>query len=480
MARKLDIPGHPCGQSAPGSREIVELKHWIFLAMSGIAIPALVALGLRHRWGERLLVAGALLSTSYLVDINFVSMEWYRGDTRGFEFGITDWMVIALAITMSGSSRWAGRRPRVPPLWLPLALYLAIAAASAVAAYVPVYAGFGLFKLLRAVLVYWVAYNWLRDEDDLRFVLLVLVAMVGIQFLLVLGQRAGGIYRAVGSTPHPNTLAVYVNFMNMIFLAVLMSGRLTVRASAVVWTGFAMGTLIVLATFSRGALATMALGYGLVVLLSLFDRARPRKLVLVGIMALAALPLVVKTAPSVIHRFQTAPVESGLSRQQANAAALEMARNHALGVGLNNFSHVVNNTSYSRFVPLEADRGIVHNVYLLQASELGWGGFAAFLIVIAGFFWRAGRFVAQRSDDLASAVAIGIFVGMVALWTQSLLEWLFRQTYVTIQFFLLAGFLSALPRVSRSARRTRLKRLALIALSARRRTAPAPLAAPGA
>jgi len=456
----------------------VELKHWIFLAMSVVAIPALAALGLRHRWGERLLVAGALLSTSYLVDINFISMEWYRGDTRGFEFGVTDWMVIALAVTMLGSSRWAGRRPRVPPLWLPLTLYLAIAAASVLAAYVPVYAGFGLFKLLRAMAVYWVAYNWLRSEDDLRFVLLVLVAMVGIQFLLVLGQRAGGLYRAVGSTPHPNTLAVYVNFMNMIFLAVLMSGRLRFPASAVVWIGFAMGTLIVLATFSRGALATMALGYGLVVTLSLLDRARPRKLVMVGIMALAALPLVVKTAPSVIHRFQTAPVESGLSRQQANAAALEMARNHVLGVGLNNYSHVVNNTAYSRFVPLEADRGIVHNVYLLQASELGWVGLAAFLLIVAGFFWRAGRFLARRTDDLASAVAIGIFVGMLALWTQSLLEWLFRQTYVTIQFFLLAGFLCALPRVSSGIRRGRQRRAALIAFIARRRQPVLPASRP--
>jgi len=456
----------------------VELKHWIFLAMSVVAIPALAALGLRHRWGERLLVAGALLSTSYLVDINFISMEWYRGDTRGFEFGVTDWMVIALAVTMLGSSRWAGRRPRVPPLWLPLTLYLAIAAASVLAAYVPVYAGFGLFKLLRAMAVYWVAYNWLRSEDDLRFVLLVLVAMVGIQFLLVLGQRAGGLYRAVGSTPHPNTLAVYVNFMNMIFLAVLMSGRLRFPASAVVWIGFAMGTLIVLATFSRGALATMALGYGLVVTLSLLDRARPRKLVMVGIMALAALPLVVKTAPSVIHRFQTAPVESGLSRQQANAAALEMARNHVLGVGLNNYSHVVNNTAYSRFVPLEADRGIVHNVYLLQASELGWVGLAAFLLIVAGFFWRAGRFLARRTDDLASAVAIGIFVGMLALWTQSLLEWLFRQTYVTIQFFLLAGFLCALPRVSSGIRRGRQRRAALIAFIARRRRPVLPASRP--
>jgi O-antigen ligase len=233
-----------------------------------------------------------------------------------------------------------------------------------------------------------------------------------------------------------------------------------------------MGTLIVLATFSRGALAVMVLGYGLVVLLSLFDRLKSRKLAMIGLMALAALPFALKMAPSIIHRFQTAPVESGLSRHQANTAALAMAHDHPLGVGLNNYSHVVNNTAYSRFIPLASDRGIVHNVYLLQASELGWAGLAAFVALVLGFFWQGGRFLVRRRGDLSTAVAGGIVVGMLVLWSQSLLEWLFRQTYITIEFFLLAGFLAALPRVSRATRRRRLKRAAAAAIILSRAVPP--------
>jgi O-antigen ligase len=310
--------------------------------------------------------------------------------------------------------------------------------------------------------VYWVAFNYVRSERDLRFLILVLVAMVGIQFTLVLWQRATGLYRAVGSTPHPNTLAVYVNFLNMVFLAFVLGEKRRSLHTWAAWTGLAMGTVIVLATFSRGALLTMGLGFAIVFTLSLWDRPRASKFTIIGVMMLVSLAGAVKVAPSIIKRFETAPVESGLSRHQANGAALAMARDHLFGVGLNNYSYVVNNTAYSDYIPLESDRGIVHNVYLLHASELGWLGLAAFLLVLGRFLWLAVSFILRRRDDITSSMAIGIFAGMVALWTQSLLEWLFRQTYVTVEFFLLAGLLAALPRVARSIRLERVRKVLLM------------------
>jgi O-antigen ligase len=438
-------------------------KQVIFIALTLLVVPAAAWLGIRYRWAERLLVVGAFLSTAYLVDINFVSMESYRGDTRGFEFGVTDWMIIALIVTMTCSPRWRRERLQLlPPNSGPLLAYLGVALLSLAFAYVPLYAGFGLSKLVRAVAVYWVAFNYLRSERDLRFLILVLVAMVGVQFSLVLWQRAAGLYRAVGSTPHPNTLAVYVNFMNMVFLAFVLGEKRRSLHTWAAWAGLVMGAVIVLATFSRGALLTMGLGFAIVVTLSLWDRPRASKFTIIGMMMLVAVAGAVKVAPSIIQRFETAPVESGLSRQQANSAALAMARDHFFGVGLNNYSYVVNSTPYSGYIPLESDRGIVHNVYLLHASELGWLGLAAFLVVIARFLWLAVRFILRRRDDVTSSMAIGIFAGMVALWTQSLLEWLFRQTYVTVEFFLLAGLLAALPRVARRIHVERIRKVLLL------------------
>ena len=447
----------------------MEAKQAIFLAATAMFIPVAAWFGCRYRWAERCLVAGAFFSTCYLVDINFVSMEWYRGDTRGFEFGLTDWMVIALIIVMTRSPRWRSESIAViPPNAGPILIYLLIALISALAAYVPVYAGFGLTKLLRAVAVYWVAYNYLRKEDDLRFVLYILAAIVCMEFFLVLKQRAFGVYRAVGSTPHPNTLAMYINMMNMIFLSFLLNDESGGRRRWLYLACVGMGTLIVAATFSRAGLAMMVGCYGLVVLISLMRRTSQHKIVIVGLMILAALPVAAKIGPAIIDRFQNAPVESGESRAQANDAAIAMANRHLFGVGINNYSHLINETAYSRFIPNEGDRGIVHSVYLLHASEMGWVGLAAFIVMIANFLFVGIRAIASRRDDPASWMAIGILAGMLGFWLQSFLEWAFRQTYLTIEFFMLAGFLAALPRVTRSAEAARKRRIAARLLMRRR------------
>ena len=426
----------------------METKQLIFLAMTLTFIPVAAWFGIRYKWAERLLVIGAFFSTSYLIDINFVSMEWYRGDTRGFEFGVTDWMVISLIIVMAVSPRWRQRKLDLFPPNAPLMLtYLGVVLISMLVAYVPVYAGFGFFKILRAFAVYWVAYNYLRSEEDIEFILMILAGIVAMEFLFVLKQRFSGIYRAPGTTPHSNTLAVYINMFNMLFFS-FMLGEKSKRA-LIYWACVGMGSLMVLATFSRGALVTMVLGYFLVVVLSFYDRVKPHKSRVIGILFLAAIPVVIKVAPAIIDRFLYAPEASGESRSLANEAAIAMANDHLFGVGINNYSHAINETDYIRFIDNPVDRGIVHNIYLLHACEMGWPGLVVFLLMIANFFLIGLRMVRKRRDNTLSYFATGIVVAMFTLWFQSSLEWLFRQTYVTVQFFMLAGFLAALPRIDR-------------------------------
>lgn len=431
----------------------MELKHYIFLAMTFAFIPVASWFGMRFVWAEKILVAGAFFSTSYLVDINILSMEEYRGDTRGFEFGVTDWMIISLALVMLFSPRWRNKRPDfMPPNTVPMALYLLLAILTLFVCYVPVYGAFGLSKILRAFLVYWVAYNYLRTEKDLRFFLLILVAIVSFEFLLVIYQRLIGIYRAHGTMPHSNTLAIYMNMINMIFLSMVINDKSRGLIRLLYWAALGMGTLIVLATFSRGALAVMAVCYMLVVTLSMYDRISLPKLKVLAIMGLAVLPVIIKVTPSIIERFESAPVNAELSRHQANDAAIAMANSGWLGIGINNYSHAVNNTDFSRYVPLEIDRGIVHNVYLLHAAEMGWIGLAVFLLLIGRFIWIALGITIKRENNIVSHIAIGILASMLALWLQSSLEWAFRQTYIVVEYFMLAGFLAALPRVRKKMR----------------------------
>lgn len=424
----------------------METKQLIFLAMTAAFIPVASWFGIRYKWAERLLVVGAFFSTSYLIDINFVSMEWYRGDTRGFEFGVTDWMVISLIIVMAKSPRWRKQKLDLfPPNSTLMLTYLGLALISLMIAYVPIYAGFGFFKLLRAFAVYWVAYNYLRSEEDIQFILMILAGIVAMELLIVFKQRFSGIYRAPGTTPHSNTLAMYINMFNMLFFA-FMFGEKSKRA-LIYGACVGMGTLMVLATFSRGALVTMVIGYALVVMLSFYDKINAHKGKIIGILCLAALPVVIKVAPAVIDRFLNAPEESGESRTLANEAAIAMANDNFFGVGINNYSYAINETDYIRFIDSPVDRGIVHNIYLLHACEMGWVGLVVFLLMIANFFVIGLRMVVKRRNNILSFFATGIVVAMFTLWFQSLLEWAFRQTYLTVQFFMLAGFLATLARI---------------------------------
>jgi hypothetical protein len=430
----------------------MEAKQVLFILLTLGFVPVATWMGITYKWAERYLVAGAFFSTAYLIDINFVSMEMYRGDTRGFEIGITDWMVVSLLLVMLLSPRWR-KKPfsLVPPNGSLVLAYLFLAAVSLLVAYVPIYAGFGLMKLIRGVTVFVVAYNYLNEEADLAFVINILAAIVLIEFLFVINQRLHGVYRAPGTTPHSNTLAGYINFINMIFFALLLGHPRYRRA--VYWSVLAMGSLMVLATFSRGAIAVMVVGYGLVALLSFKDRLEPSKLQIIGVLCLLALPLLAKVGPALVDRFTNAPEESGESRGYANTAAIAMANEHILGVGLNNYSHVINETIYIRFIDNPVDRGIVHNIFLLHACEMGWLGLFVFVCMLLNFFRLGYGLIGKQHSVLVSSMAIGITIGMVGLFMQGALEWFFRQTYITVEFFMLAGFLVALPKVERQIQR---------------------------
>jgi len=57
-----------------------------------------------------------------------------------------------------------------------------------------------------------------------------------------------------------------------------------------------------------------------------------------------------------------------------------------------------------------------------------------------------------------------------------LLEWAFRQTYLTVEYFMLAGFLAAMPRVVAATRKQKRKRLIATLLLAQAAQAPRPVA----
>jgi hypothetical protein len=436
--------------------EAISPKQVVFICMTlgflVVAIPAAI----KFSWMDKVCIAGIMFMAINPVDVTFFSHTFYRGDIRGIEFGITDWLTITLMAAMFWAPRWRKRRlhTRNPnQVWM--LLYLALCAFSIVTALVPQFAFFGVTKLLRAYATFWIAYNFIRSENDLRFIIWCVVGLTFYSFSQVLMDKyVRGVYPPRGSFPHQNGLATFQNMMNFIIFAFLMqdSAKLFDKRTLIYWVAFGAGVLTTVSTLSRGGMATVVLGCGLIVLLSFVLNQKPdkikKKFAVLGIMFILSIPVLAIILPEVIKRFETAPVESGESRHAANEASANMGSDYFLGVGLNNYSFAINYLPYGEHLN-ELDRGIAHHIFWLHYAELGMFGPILFILMTGTFMWVALRFILKRKDSLERVFAIGVLTAFIINWLVGTLEWNFRIIQITLAYFMLAGFVTSLDRVER-------------------------------
>ncbi|QVL47476.1 MAG: O-antigen ligase family protein [Thiocapsa sp.] len=449
--RKLQLTLPPELWSEP-----ISAKQLLFVGMTigflAVAIPAAI----KYPWMDRVCMAGILFMAINPVDVTFFSYTPYRGDIRGVEFGVTDWLTITLIVAMIKAPRWRKRQiyTRNPnEIWM--ALYLGYSALTIATAVVPQFAFFGVTKLMRAYATFWVAYNFIRNEDDLRFIIWCVVGLTFYSFTQVLMDKyTRGVFPPRGSFPHQNGLVTFQNMMNFVIFAVLMqdSDKLFDKRTLIYWAALGAGALTSVATLSRGGMATMVMGFMMIMVMAFFLKQGPskikKKFAAIGIMILLSIPALAVILPPIIERFETAPKESGESRHDANIASAEMGHDYFFGVGINNYSYAINFMHYGEHLsPL--DRGIAHHIFWLHYAEMGVIGVTLYTLLTGTFMWIAVRFIFKRRDSLERVFAIGILTGFAINWLVGTLEWNFRIIQITVAYFMLAGFLTSLDRVER-------------------------------
>ena len=428
------------------------MKWAIFLSALVAGVPFLVVLMHLRRWAVHAVMAlfFVLLMNDLngFLSINLISHEWYRGSSRGMEVTALDLIGLALALHVVLHRPRGFRRQ-----WLSwegglLGLYLSAGLISMVASMVPLYSWFGLWKMGRGVLIFAVFSQLIDREERVRFLLLIFGFMCLYQAPVVLYQKyLLGIYRAAGTLPHMNTLAMLNNMLIMPVFAAFLLDRGRPRPLYLLFIVAAMFNLV--ATLSRGAMVSMAGGFALSLLFLRLRHLEPRRigfavLLLCGIVAGAF-----KASDTIVDRFLNAPKESAETRISLNLAAMQMADTRVLGVGLNNFSHAIANTRFGRLAP-EDDYGVAHHIYWLTAAELGYAGLFLFVALIGVVQLRAARLGLTSAVPLLKALGIGLFAAMIALHLQGLLEWILRQTNVWFLFCAQAGSLVAATRLSAS------------------------------
>lgn len=427
-----------------------ELIAGVLLALGAVALSGAVAVFPSLR---RVYLCLFFLSPFKVVDINFVSRENYRGWVRGFEIGSFDMLLVALlASVLLG---WRDHRPRfLPALSIPIAIYVVAVVASAFGAFVPLYSAFGLLKILRYAVAFWVITNAVRDETDLRWVVWALVAAAALQASDAIRDYLKGVYRVRAVFDHPNTLAMYLNMLLPLLLSLLLNLRS--RWQWVYLGVFGIGAGAVVLTLSRGAWISLGLATLVVLPVSFALRFRPGKLGIVGLMVLLAIPPGILAVQKMVRRIREAPESSGEARVMFNRVARQMARDHTFGVGINNYSYGTDEPYSEPFAGGLDQGGLCHNLYFITLGETGWAGVLALGGILVAAYTHVVRFLLRSlHEDLRSVFQLGWLGGLITVTFQSTLEWAMLQTSLAMTFYGLLAVSSAVLRMKPGARVTR-------------------------
>lgn len=281
------------------------------------------------------------------------------------------------------------------------------------------------------------------------------VAPVGTQGLIYESEQVSA-FRPIGAFDHPNALADYLTLLLAPALAlVMMSSR---RLHARIWTiavwVWVVGGALLLLTLSRGGWGAAILG-GLFVGV-VFWRQRiigKGHLLAFASLAIAGLIATVAIFPQIVLRLTEPDMRSTESRIVLTDQALTIIKAHPLiGVGYGGYNRAAFEHIPPSFALISADyqkqllQLIVHNHYLLLATELGVPAMIYFIFLMVRFVRQAWPLERWRDPGMF-ALGVGVSGAIVS----QMLYLASDNYYADIRIFLLwltAGVLQALTLVA--------------------------------
>ncbi len=373
----------------------------------------------------------------------------YRSHARGYHFYFI--VLPALAIIFAQIfSRWKEVRLVPPGFWLFYAFCLSATFSIFFAEY-PTYVLMAALKTVELTVVGIAAYNYIRTDQDLKFLLHSMALTIAWQLAVVLQQKyIHHIYQVYGTFEHQNSLSTYTTMIGMVFLGAAL-GPKEAKSNWFLWA-FLFAAVIVQSSLSRGSLAMFAVGTATVILLGLFDAVTKRRVyVLAGLTVVAAIGLAF-TMDTIFARFNDyGNEESKRTRDMLEDAALAMARDHPLGVGWNNFGRMINHPYHygdnidawqranNNPVDPAYQKGIAESLYHLVLAENGYVSLVLLIAFFALFLFNNLRAAVVFRSDFLGGFSVGLFAGCGVIYIQSILERVLTQPRNMALWFLLLG-----------------------------------------
>ncbi len=157
--------------------------------------------------------------------------------------------------------------------------------------------------------------------------------------------------------------------------------------------------------------------------------------------ALALAPIVIK---SFVRRISLNPLQENLydERDAFNRSALAILDQFPFGVGANHYVFVAKNYGYALRAGVYPDENnlgtLVHNAYLLVASQTGYLGITCFIVMLIYPLVVANVLGFRARNEIDGKLLIGLGVSLFAVYLHSLYEWV--MVSIEIQYLMAITF----------------------------------------
>lgn len=434
------------------------MKYIVFFFALFIGVPLGIASARTNKRIEKAVYFLYIFLTTEEITINFISREFFKGTSRGLEVGIVD--LIGLILYSLIAMRAAKHPPRaVPPgapIYFVLFAFCLISITNSAPSYV-LHSFFEIWKMVRMYLYFWINYNYIVVYSQYDTIIYSIRAIIFYISYHVLRQKyVMGLWQAKGPFPHQNSLVMYMIIFNSIVLAYVLNKKKKIK---LFWwiISFSLGSLCIVSTFSRAGMVCFVLSCMVIVMLSFTRNINPRKLGVTILIMLVGLLGALRSMDSIVRRFQSAPEESANTRKLLAVAAVKMANDKTLGVGLNNFGVKINPpysySSHIEGVTEETRGGLVETIYLSYAAETGWHTMVVYFVLLFYFYFKnLSNFVKYRSSDYIW-LPIGLAGGLMGIYLESALEWVLKQSNNFYQLMLCFAMIGSMERMYREKQR---------------------------
>lgn len=428
------------------------LKYVIFFLTMGFGVPTGYYLCQRNKMAERIFFFLTIFFTVKMEDINLISRETEKLTSRGLEVGMVDICIMILFFVVYSNPHKKTTFPRGYGWFV---AYFVLSLVSLVNADYPLFSLFEIWKMIRMFVFFWTMYNYLDSDQKFMDILTGIAAVSFYVFFEVFRQKyVYHKFQTPGPFPHQNSMVMYMIIFSSITFSYLINKKDLPFIKLMFWLGiFGVSSVAIISSLSRAGMVLYSMSIAIVLGISYLNKISMKKVGITILLLLMGVGVLIKAWDSIVERFETAPEESALTRVALAQAAVKMANDedlHYLGVGLNNFGRAINPPyPYCSHIDMYSDEdknGLVETIYLMIAAECGWHTLLIFFIMLFYYYFLNVSNAFKYKNQQIQFISIGLIGGLIAIYLESSLEWVLKQTNNFYQLMLIFAIITAMDR----------------------------------